>query len=284
MMEGMIVNMYDQITQGTVITSIRSVKYSGINCFGIVISARCDLANDKLQKVFYLAAIDFGEWILSKSGFKSVSRSSLNNISSSLKDTMERNGLDWDTIKSFSLCEFNTVIDSEIHKKKDDIKKKFEKYKKYSDNNISFDERKDFLRENKKDVINFVTNVVNGQNSHYVYIPSEAISMEIKDGLMIDLQELDYFNIDEIRALNNCSIDVENKDLTNEQKTEYNKKFFIYDSPGYSIPLCDIKSPWIEYLMQHFSNLFARIGVHNPSKENVEEIINRILDKGVLEK
>ena len=36
-----------EITQGTLISAVRSEKYSGINCYAIVINARCDLAQNK---------------------------------------------------------------------------------------------------------------------------------------------------------------------------------------------------------------------------------------------
>lgn len=42
------------LTQGTIITGVRSDKYSNIRCNGVVISARCDLANCKISKIYYL--------------------------------------------------------------------------------------------------------------------------------------------------------------------------------------------------------------------------------------
>ena len=40
------------LTQGTIITGVRSDKYSNIRCNGVVISARCDLANCKISKIY----------------------------------------------------------------------------------------------------------------------------------------------------------------------------------------------------------------------------------------
>ena len=39
------------ITQGTVVSGIRSKKYDRINCYAIVINARCDLAQNKANKI-----------------------------------------------------------------------------------------------------------------------------------------------------------------------------------------------------------------------------------------
>ena len=40
--------MSDKFTQGTIIEYIRSTKYPEIKCQRIVISARCDLAQEKI--------------------------------------------------------------------------------------------------------------------------------------------------------------------------------------------------------------------------------------------
>ncbi len=45
------------LTQGTVFSGLRSNKYSGENCYGVVITAQCDLANKKVDKVFFLTAL-----------------------------------------------------------------------------------------------------------------------------------------------------------------------------------------------------------------------------------
>lgn len=43
--------MSDKFTQGTIIEYIRSTKYPEIKCQGIVISARCDLAQEKNKSI-----------------------------------------------------------------------------------------------------------------------------------------------------------------------------------------------------------------------------------------
>ena len=60
------------LTQGTIITGVRSDKYSNIRCNGVVISARCDLANCKISKIYYLIAVPSDDWLLSDEGFNIV--------------------------------------------------------------------------------------------------------------------------------------------------------------------------------------------------------------------
>ena len=52
-----------EITQGSIITNIRSLKYPNFPCLGIVISARCDFAQDKIQNFYLLSALPIKLWI-----------------------------------------------------------------------------------------------------------------------------------------------------------------------------------------------------------------------------
>lgn len=275
--------MDSSLTQGTIITSLRSNQYPDNYCYGIVISARCDLANDKINKIFYLEAIKLEDWILSKKGFNILVNDVIKKDVTKLENILQRNGLNWETIKNFSIDEFDSVIDSEFsikqQKENNDIKKLFRKYKKYTNASVSLCERKNLLSENRKIVTKIISNISNGQYTHFIYIPSDALDFakNLKNGLIVDLQEVDYLNLETAKDLINYSIDSKSSDLSDEKKEHYNKKFFLSEKPGYSIMLGNIKSPWIEYLMQHFSNVFIRIGINNPSKEDINQLVTKIL-------
>ena len=44
------------------------------------------------------------------------------------------------------------------------------------------DDRKNVIRNHKKDVCNSVNKIVSGQNTHYVYIPSDGVCHPRKNG------------------------------------------------------------------------------------------------------
>lgn len=97
------------LTQGTIITGVRSDKYSNIRCNGVVISARCDLANCKISKIYYLIAVPSDDWLLSDEGFNIVLSQRQNDLEDKLQTKLGGSGLDWSTLKSFSVEEFSTV-------------------------------------------------------------------------------------------------------------------------------------------------------------------------------
>ena len=68
------------ITQGTVISGVQSEKYKGINCCAIVINARCDLAQEKTNKIYYLIAMPLEEWMFSSIGIPMYCSNGLKNM------------------------------------------------------------------------------------------------------------------------------------------------------------------------------------------------------------
>lgn len=269
------------LTQGTIITGVRSDKYSNIRCNGVVISARCDLANCKISKIYYLIAVPSDDWLLSDEGFNNVLSQRQNDLEDKLQTKLGGSGLDWSTLKSFSVEEFSTVIhDQEVGLKKDTDKvlEVFRTFKNYTSKYLELGDKKAILQNESKSVASSLLKIANGQMMHYIYVPENAYIKDgsIDRGLIIDLQELEYISIRDAERLVNCEIDIQSKDLSEVDKQRYNNCFFLMDWPGYAMAEYDIASPWTEYIMQRFSNAFIRIGVDGPQKEDVQSMVSRV--------
>lgn len=269
------------LTQGTIITGVRSDKYSNIRCNGVVISARCDLANCKISKIYYLIAVPSDDWLLSDEGFNIVLSQRQNDLEDKLQTKQGGSGLDWSTLKSFSVEEFSTVIhDQEVGLKKDTDKvlEVFRTFKNYTSKYLELGDKKAILQNESKSVASSLLKIANGQMMHYIYVPENAYIKDgsIDRGLIIDLQELEYISIRDAERLVNCEIDIQSKDLSEVDKQRYNNCFFLMDWPGYAMAEYDIASPWTEYIMQRFSNAFIRIGVDGPQKEDVQSMVSRV--------
>ena len=269
------------LTQGTIITGVRSDKYSNIRCNGVVISARCDLANCKISKIYYLIAVPSDDWLLSDEGFNIVLSQRQNDLEDKLQTKLGGSGLDWSTLKSFSVEEFSTVIhDQEVGLKKDTDKvlEVFRTFKNYTSKYLELGDKKAILQNESKSVASSLLKIANGQMMHYIYVPENAYIKDgsIDRGLIIDLQELEYISIRDAERLVNCEIDIQSKDLSEVDKQRYNNCFFLMDWPGYAMAEYDIASPWTEYIMQRFSNAFIRIVVDGPQKEDVQSMVSRV--------
>lgn len=268
------------LTQGTVLSGVRSSKYPGTRCNGIIITARCDLYNRKTTKIFYLIAIPFSEWVLSDSGLNVLLSQQRKDLEKKISTIVDKSGLCWDILKNFSTEDFSTVIsDKEVGLKKDigNCLENFTTYKKYSTFNLSQEEKRSILKRESKCISSALMNIVSGQMSHYILVPGmEGTAESPEASLIVDLQELESISISDAEKLARLEIDIKNKMLTDEDKRRLNLSFYLYDSPGYTMPEHDIPSPWIEYIMQHFSNSFIRIGVDTPKKEIITTLLEKI--------
>lgn len=189
------------LTQGTIITGVRSDKYSNIRCNGVVISARCDLANCKISKIYYLIAVPSDDWLLSDEGFNIVLSQRQNDLEDKLQTKLGGSGLDWSTLKSFSVEEFSTVIhDQEVGLKKDTDKvlEVFRTFKNYTSKYLELGDKKAILQNESKSVASSLLKIANGQMMHYYQIPriSNALPVETqKDKEFVFSIFLEYQNM-----------------------------------------------------------------------------------------
>lgn len=228
-----------------------------------------------------MIAVPSDDWLLSDEGFNIVLSQRQNDLEDKLQTKLGGSGLDWSTLKSFSVEEFSTVIhDQEVGLKKDTDKvlEVFRTFKNYTSKYLELGDKKAILQNESKSVASSLLKIANGQMMHYIYVPENAYIKDgsIDRGLIIDLQELEYISIRDAERLVNCEIDIQSKDLSEVDKQRYNNCFFLMDWPGYAMVEYDIASPWTEYIMQRFSNAFIRIGVDGPQKEDVQSMVSRV--------
>lgn len=266
------------LTQGTVFSGLRSKKYPDVRCYGIVITARCDLFNSKVDKIFYLLALPYEKWLVSKVGAYLTLKKFLNELEGNLNKGLGNYGLQWEILKTYSVEEFElTILSSESGVKPDDqknFKKQFEEYN-YLISSIEEGRTREVLNKKlhriKKDIKNFIS----GGNTQFTFLPKNAFEKEdaIND-LVVDHQELDYMTLDELRAISDCEIDIKNESLSTDMKDSLDKKFFLKDDPGYSMVEATMQSPWVEYLLQRFANTFIRVGVDlSPDDKDIEKML-----------
>ena len=267
-----------EITQGSIICGVRSNLYPNENCCAIIISARCDLAQKKTEKVFYLEALPLNRWLISKKGIGTLSIATKNNKRNSLKNYCDKAGLDVDTLLSFSEEDARLVIlDPDLHlskKDRDGLMEGYQECKYISELNKGVDALS-WLLGKDKGVKKRIKEIIDGNNLHLCFIPEDAYKKNgcLNDGFIIDLQQIDCFTVEEIEMIEKCQID--SKTLNNEDATRYDAKFCLSMEPGYAIAIECITSPWIEYVMQKFSNSFIRIGVDNMQDKHIEQFLSK---------
>lgn len=272
-----------EFTQGTVVYGVRCAKYSLIPCYGIVITARCDIANSKTNKIFKLVGVPVEDWILTNQGYIEVLKGNIKNIKKNLEVILTKYELDLESIVSFTESEIENVLQDSNVSQKDiaQINTFLSKYRQYTSSELTLEQKKSVLVENTSNIQSVMKNIASGKDSHYIILPSDTIEKasdkRVKD-LVIDLQEIDYWTFDIVDKLKKNEIDVRSTRLTKNDKTILNDYFYIKEKPGYAEIIGKVTSPWIEFVMQRFTNLFARIGVDTLSESQITELVKSVLN------
>lgn len=188
--------LMSNIDQGTIIYGMRSDKYSDTCCFGVMISASCDIANRKLQKYYLLTGIEVLEWISSNEGFCEVFKSELATRSKKLYDVAEKSSLNADVLLKRTRDEVSTILaDNNISlKTQSEILQRYDEYIKIIKMNKKGERKRYCLQEGSNNVSAFLDQVNQRKYIHYYFLPEVAYKNS-KDavcgnGIMVDFQDI----------------------------------------------------------------------------------------------
>lgn len=303
-----------QIDQGTIIYGVRSNKYPSTPCYGVIITARCDIAQGKVPKYYYLVAVDASTWLYSSHGFEQAYQ---NHISSKLLDIIKKAqevDLDGLTLSRLSSEDAGKVISDSLaqhsqgkaaEKKHIALQKALQEYHLFCGNKMNDQDRKRAIAAKEKPAIECMKNIDGGKMHHYYYLPQLAYleNGRMDSGLIVDLLEISSLPIEDARRLTDPfakSIiydnmpkipDIEQIEQMLKDKNErvlkvvmnqiaehirLSEAYWLRDESCFVDIEGVIRSPWREHLMQRFSNAFVRIGIDNPTESDYETVVHHV--------
>lgn len=271
-----------QLDQGTIFCGIRSEKYPNLQCYGVVISASCDIANEKIKKIYYLLGISASEWFCTEASYRVVYQEKRKNVLDKLIPQFNNSSLDATILQTFSPDEVDSVIDHEVEKDKtrSSLKKEYREYLKFCKEGMSENERRQAIRADSKPAVNFLTRIGKGEIFHYYYLPEKAYlekNERLNSGLIIDLQEINFISLAD--ALRIVTPGIDKLTLAKEEEHERDrleKTFWLEKTDDFVDIEGKVTSPWREHLMQSFSRDFARIGIDGAKEADYKQLLERI--------
>jgi hypothetical protein len=275
-------HLLQKITQGSIIYGVRSSKYPTTRCYGIIISARCDVANRKIQKLYYLVAADAQDWFLSDVGYNESYAEKIKSCEQKLASCASAHSLDLSSLLCFTESEFATVIDAQNLNKKDKtlIEDAYKKLRLFSCPHMTVDARRSAIKTECKPAENYLLEINKGNKVvHFAYLPQDAYTVNgSKDrGLIVDLQEIGILHIKDAEVIQSPGIDYLRLDtLAEAERLRLKEHFWLERQDDFVMIADNIKSPWTEYLMQRFSHAFIRIGVEGASKSDFSKLVASI--------
>lgn len=308
--------MYERkIDQGTVIYGIRSEKYPTTVCYGIIVTARCDIAQEKVPKYYYVVGVEAKTWLITSCGYHVAYEDVINGKRDAVKMKAAALGLDGDTLVGWEDNKVDAVLKNVAEKNPGDrkhtnavknLRTAINEYHIYSKPNMADADRKKAICSNKKPAITCIRDIDLGKKLHFYYLPEDAYLANGNKGkgIVVDLLEIDTISLEDIKRICSafCTNTIIHENLPKipelgeiqriihdrderalhevfQRFNEYQRmtnKYWLEEDDSFVDIDGTIQSPWCEHLMQRFSNAFTRIGIDNPTNNDYENVVSQI--------
>ena len=260
------------LTQGTIFSGVKALNYDHCTAHGIVITARCDVANDKVNSYSFLPIVSLSDWI-QRDGRIILAERMMSSAKGRLRDLLRHSGNSPSVLETESLDRIREILFpvGAKNKKLDGLRKQFD------DNAQRFQLAQRALDSTPEERL--CNEVVSSMPSLKDVLVKELTTYRLNgyyflkrlnpggadSGFVVLLREVGMLprsvamavaeGLDQSQFVELCKNDssLSGKMLINEDDL--------------AMPIGVLASPNIEHLMQTFSYLFGRIGIndHEPS-------------------
>lgn len=253
----------NSITQGSIFNNARNEDFGDKEDLGLLISARCDLANNKASKYSYLPTISLEKFIMSivvKKLLLEQYKKEINQITQFiLKD-----GGNPEAIKTYGMTEAaeKLITTPKNIAKCKEILEKVKIIEKLGNQDWKSIKKSDLNVISKKNLIKEVENLSENKTEGYYLIDNVIDHNDSAKELgphVVMLREVHHMNS---RVAQQLSLGCAHDEIDVDRSSFGS---LVLEPNGFSYILCNTKSPYIELIMQRFASLFTRIGVQNPS-------------------
>lgn len=262
-----------RLTQGCIFTCAKAENYDCTPVYGFVITARCDIEQDKVPVVNYLPVVSLDDW-LERDGFDVLHSRLVKDLQGSLKGILKS-------------CEMSESI-LETHPLRDieasffagpSLGKPYKTHAKRLSEIIAtlefldgdFSGRHSRAGElyglNDKLSSTLLKELVEHRLNGYYFLPSIDDSHD-DPGFVILLREVRHIRDDIARRVANG---LELRPWEDDSKFDG----LTFGVDKFAMPVGELTSPAVEHVMQTFGQLFGRIGLDDPPKEYVAKIAAR---------
>ncbi|QFI55250.1 hypothetical protein [Aeromonas simiae] len=244
-------------SQGSIFNGLKNSN--GLSTLGIIITARCDLEHDKVDKVVCLPIYPLSTW-MEIYGNDDFYNKNLKAATTQFDDLATKYELNYETCKTFGIDEFTRILSSRCTKKTD-IDKIIQLHD-FICNKCKLPKIKNITDSKKR----YIESIINNQKQNIHFF--EYLEGIEHIGLVVDLSEPISLPIDAAKGISNILF----HQKYNRDKDEIYRNILINEDESASFK-CIIKSPYIEHLLQRFSQFYARIGTEDISDNVYNEIL-----------
>lgn len=241
------------ITQGSIFNYAYNELYEDEEILGMIITARCDIHNDKVRKYSYLPIVPFSLW-RERELSKIIKRRKLKSVEKEVKIALEQHGFSQNTLSIYGIERtIDVVLAKGLSKTKEiELTNKIKKYGAL----ISECSYKLIYDEFNKDLLQYVKEIIENKVLEYYFIDD----VPGYGSCVINLRDVSHLDS---AVASQISRGIEFDALSGEQKQAI-RAINAKTVGGMAYLVGSVRSPFIELIMQRFADLFTRIGVDDP--------------------
>lgn len=275
-------SMRNEVTQESIISNIRSQKYLKVSCFGIVISARCDIAQNKVDCVHVVSAVPLSIWLKTVVFQKALSvsiKKQLKIISKWAEAEQQDIEVLTDLGPEKAMENIQASVDSDLKEKAEAACSLWKKYQQYKAGEATLQETANFLNQEGKEVrTSMLSELLTGKLNNFCFVPESAyLSNEnVYNGLVADFKDIIAFSAKQIKDIQRGDYDYL-RILATPQLDKLNQQFYLEDREDVVQIKYEIQSPWIERFMQNFAFSFIRVGVDTISQTDGKTLSKKLV-------
>jgi hypothetical protein len=270
----------NEFTQGTVFSCGYAENYADTSSYGIVITARCDAAQDKAPIFSYIPVVTLDDWVLydgAAIAMERVHAECLNTFRNYLKEASLSESL-------LGTKNINEIYESHFKSRETDrswssrcvkFKASIETYlvnQKLRSQTDSIEERRLHLVANAAKVDGVVKELSGNRLMGFYLLRDMPLLSGSTANCVALLREIHHIPTKLAREIV-VGLSKDDWEVRNES-TARCPRFVASDD--LSAPVAKLKSPWVEHVMQNFTMLFARIGVADNDFEEVKKSLSSI--------
>lgn len=266
-----------QFTQGTIFSCAYAEQYPTAAVYGLVITARCDAAQDKAPIYSFVPVVSIKDWML-VDGAEIVLDRHIQDHQNTRKNILLALGLSDSLLKTKTTSE---IVDGHLRKRAEEDRRLASKLTQFESCSFQIDEAKSALSGKAESEI---LTCLKKAPKHVDAVVKELAANRVLGHYLLRHMPRLYDNtgtdhVALLREIHHVPSAMARKiaqgmPMSGESgRTELQCPRFTAED-DYCTPVARLRSPWMEHLMQSLTLLFSRIGVEDIDAKSVKKSLS----------
>ena len=254
--------------QGAIFNCVNVTGYEGCQCYGLVLTARCDLEHNKQSVINYLPVVRFRDWA-ARSLVQLLSKRSYNELGQNIARDLDKKGISSRIRNIFPL---EDIISREFKgREQTSLLENLRKYRLAQDalsqNGAYYPNASELIRDSGRKCDKLIEELIEQKLGEYYFLESVDMYAPASEGYVILLRSMQALTSDLMARV------VEGFDIHEFDPSTAGAGMLNLTHEPICMVTGVLRSPDVEHLAQQFANLFVRIGLEDQSQLTINQHI-----------